>query len=24
VITETRPAQTSLHLDRVEPVDFRR
>lgn len=24
VIAETRPAQTSLHLDRVEPVDFRR
>ncbi|MDF2393483.1 cytosine deaminase [Aeromonas sp. 2MA4] len=24
VIAETSPAQTSLHLDRVEPVDFRR
>jgi cytosine deaminase len=24
VIAETQPAQTSLHLDRVEPVDFRR
>ncbi|WP_404837448.1 cytosine deaminase [Aeromonas media] len=24
VIAETRPAQTSLHLDQTEPVDFRR
>ncbi|WP_394293866.1 cytosine deaminase [Aeromonas rivipollensis] len=24
VIAETRPAQTSLHLDQIEPVDFRR
>ena len=24
VIAETRPAQTALHLDQIEPVDFRR